>query len=821
MRLQSVEACARHARWAGRRFLRNKRAYLPATGILALGIGMSVGMFSLVDAVLLRPLPFPKQESIEVIWKADPLAGNHVEELAYLELRDLQESIRDFEYVAVMPTSLYGYARVLQRDKAEPVQIESAPVSHDFFRVLGVAPVLGRDFTSSDERVGAPPVVVLSDRVWRNQLGADPGIIGRMIRLNGRGTTVIGVMARGVEFPRGAGLWIPLGTEQEIVDRRGATFLQAIARVKPGVTRDRIAVEVNALFTRLAAEYPEAYTRSQQGVVTPLVEYWTGSARLHLWMMLGATVLLLVASAISASNLLLTRTLSRRPEIATRLALGARRGQILAQLGAEGAVVAVVAATAGLGIAQSAIRFLVRWAPADIPRLSEAALNLNSFGFAAAAAALAAIGCTAIPGWSATRLHLESALREEGARSSLTRRAGVTRSIFILAQTAVTVMILVMASLLVLSYRSMMSADTGFRNRDALTMNLQLRGPGLFSGQGFDTESRRLFYSNLLHRLRAQPGVTSAAAVLLRPLEGTIGWDVPYEFEFEAGGKDGQVLPKVNYEVVTPDYFKTVGTPLLEGRDFDDHDSRDGEPVVIISETLAQRIRAAGYSPLGYRLHLGLGSPGWSKVVGVSADARYRSITQKGSDIFVPHTQASPPTNYVIVRGTQSVHDLSALVRRTLAELDSNQAVAGFATIGQLIDGNAARHRFNMILLSWFGLCAAVLAATGVYSLITESMAARSREIAIRTALGCERTRLIRDMVSGTLGIVLIGEMLGASIVSAVSKLYSGLLYGVSARNPFVLGSVAAFLFIVSLGAALWPAWSAAGKDPQASLRAG
>src|SRR5580693_2345603 len=245
-----LDSCARHLRFAVRTLRRNKAAYFSAAMILALGIGMSVAMFSLVDAVLLRPLPFPRQQSIQVIWKVDPLAGTHVEELAYPELRDLQESISDFEHVAVMPTSLYGYARVLQTGQAEPVQIESAPVSHDFFRVLGVAPALGRDFTSSDEHVDAPPVVMLSDRVWRDQLNADPGIIGRMIRLNGHGWTVIGVMAPGVEFPRGAGLWVPLGVEAEIVERRGATFLQAIARVKPGLGRERIRSEVNALFER-------------------------------------------------------------------------------------------------------------------------------------------------------------------------------------------------------------------------------------------------------------------------------------------------------------------------------------------------------------------------------------------------------------------------------------------------------------------------------------------------------------------------------------------------------------------------------------------
>jgi putative ABC transport system permease protein len=354
--LHFLDSGARHLRHAVRTLARNKASYLSAMGILALGIGMSVAMFSLADAVLLRPLPFPRQESIQLIWKLDPLAGKHVEELAYPELRDLQENIPDFESVAVMPTSLYGYAKVLQNGRAEPVQIESAPVSHDFFRVLGVVPAMGRDFAASDERVGAPPVVVISDRVWRDRLGADLAVVGKMLRLNGQGYTVIGVMAPGVEFPRGAGLWTPLGVEQRIVERRGATFLEAIARIRPGVSRERIAVQVNTLFRRLAADHPEVYSSSQQGVVTPLVEYWTGSARMHLWIMLAASLLLLIASIIGSGNLLLSRILSRRSEIATRFALGAGRSQILAQLGAEGAVVAAAAALAGLGIAQWAIQ---------------------------------------------------------------------------------------------------------------------------------------------------------------------------------------------------------------------------------------------------------------------------------------------------------------------------------------------------------------------------------------------------------------------------------------------------------------------------------
>jgi hypothetical protein len=314
--------------------------------------------------------------------------------------------------------------------------------------------------------------------------------------------------------------------------------------------------------------------------------------------------------------------------------------------------------------------------------------------------------------------------------------------------------------------------------------------------------------------------VTSAAGVLIRPLEGTIGWDVPYQFEFETsqGRSDNRALPKANYEVVTPDYFKTVGTPLLEGRDFDDHDLETGDAVAIIDQTLAARIRAAGHSPLGYRVHLGLGA--WKKVIGVCSDARYRSITARGIDIYVPYLQAAQPTNYLVIRGTLDAGDLTALVRRSVAQIDARQAIAGVATIGQLIDANAARHRFNMILLLWFAISAAILAASGVYSVIAETMEERRAEIAIKIALGCGKPRLIREIVSGTLGLVLAGEVLGLGCAAGAGSLFGELLYGVSPHDPVVLAFVGLCLFAVSLMAALGPAWIAAGRHSSASLSA-
>ena len=799
---------------------RRGRAWFPATAILALGVGMSAAMYSLVEAVLLRPLPFPGQESVAVIWKQDALAGAYVGELAYPELRDLEDNIHDFRYVAVMPTSLYGYGKILQTGTAEPVQIESAPVSHDFFRVLGVAPAMGRDFSAKDEQVDAAPVAIVSDGVWRAQLAGDPRIIGRMIRLNGQGYTVIGLMAPGVEFPRGAGIWVPLGVDQKIVERRGATFLQAIARSKPGVSRERITAGVNALFTRLAAEHPEAYSRTQQGVVTPLTEYWTGSARVHLWIMLGASLLLLAAATISAGNLILSRTMSRRGEIAIRGALGASRSRILLQFAGEGLAAGTMAAAGGLAIASAAIRFLVHWAPGDIPRLSEASLDLSGFAVAAGTALAAASASSMLPGWIATRGSMEAALRAGGGRISTSRAGNRMKAAFLAAQAAVTVVLLVLATLLILSYRAMITADTGFAHHDALSMNLSLRGPGVFSGQAFDADTRRALYTRLLERLREAPGVTSAAAVLVRPLEGDIGWERSYQFEFEAGAKESRELPKTNYEVVTPGYFETVGTPLLEGRDFQDHDAKEADDVAIVSRALAQRIRRSGREPVGHRMRFGPQEP-WLKIIGVVGDARYRNITRPGADIFVPYLQAAPPTNYLVIRGSQSAAELATLVRRTLARLDPNQAIAGIATIGELIDRNAARHRFNMVLLLWFGACAAILAASGVYSAVAESVAAHARETAIKNALGANRARLAREMVWLALLPAVSGEVVGLACTSRFAALATDLLYSVSPRDPAILGAVSIFLFLVSIVSAFVPAWAAAGADGKAELRAG
>ncbi len=767
-------------RVALRAFRHQPASYVFAIAVLAVGCGMGTAVFSLVHAVLLRPLPFRDQNALRVIWKTNPRAGVPLVELAYPELGDLRQNVKAFESVAVLPTTLYGYGRVLQTGSAEPVQIESAPVSHEFFGTLGVAPAFGRDFAASDERVGAAPVVILSDSVWRERFNADAGVIGKQIRLSGTGFTIIGVMGRDVEFPHGAGLWVPLGVTDRR-ERRGATYLQAIARVRPGFSDAQVNAALNTLFTRLSAEYPQFYSAGQRAVSTPLPEYLTGSARPQLLMAFAASLLLLAAACITAANLFLSRTLRRSREIATRIALGASSRQLAGQFVWEGALAALFATMGGVAIASLLIRLLVRLAPSDIPGITLAGIHAPVMLFAAGAAAVTAVACSAAP--------------------MLRGRLRASQNAFTLVETAATVVLLTVSLLAVVKVRAMLRADTGFSNRDAVTANLPLRG--------VDAKSRAGFYETLLERLRANPGVTSAAAVLLRPLEGTIGWEMHYQPEYAATTAEMD-QPATEFEVVTPGYFETVGTPLLEGRDFTADDRENTEKAVIVSRSLAARFRRAGHSPIGLRIRLGGNDSPWLKVVGVVADARYRSVMTAVDTVYTDFRQTGIPVNYVAIRGRASEQELTALMRRELARMDPSQALANVASVGQLIDANTARARFNMTLLTTFGMAALLLAAAGIYSVVTEAVAARRRDIAIRSALGAPRPTLVRWIVQSPVLCVLAGEAVGSAAV-----------YAVHPASPVLLAGVLVFLLVVSLVAAALPAWKATGQAPYPVLQCG
>ena len=795
----------RDIRFAIRSYARDGGAYIWATAILAVGIGLSVAMFSLVEAVLLNPLPFPDQADVHMVWKTDlQLHDQLVGELAFPELADLSPN---FEHVALIPAALYGNGRVLQTGAQAPVQIETCPTTADLFRVLKVKPALGRDFETSDQDPGAAPVVMLSDRVWHEHFDAKRQAVGQIVRLNGIGHTIIGVMPPEVDFPKGAGLWVPLKTEL----RRGATWLIAVGRTTHGTPTGKVQQAADHTFQLQASSYPKEYTPTQRAVVVPIAEYLTGTAKSHLLISLLASVLLLISACVSASNLFLSRTLVRRREVATRVAMGASRSQILAQFSIEALVASVAATLVGSLLAAALIRVLVSLAPADIPRMDQARLDLGALGFASLIALLASRACVIGPAIVLQGKNLDTMLRD-GVRTAGSRTGRRLQSLFVFAQSALTVAILAVGLLLFLSYQAMVHADLGFVHRDTLTMNLALRGPGI------NPEIRRRFYTELLNRLRAAPAVDSAAAVLLRPFEGPIGWDTEYMFEFEAATRDPNKLTKANFEVVTPRYFDTVGTALMAGRDFDDHDTPTSEKVAIVSESMAHRIRAAGRDPLLHRIQ-SLGE--WRRIVGVTADARYRRVVQTADNVDVPYTQVRVPTNYLVLRGRVSAPELLALVRRTLKQVDPSEAIAGEATLGQLIDRNTAGSRFNVGILMLFVIGAVVLAAAGIHSVVRESVTVRAKEIALRLALGAGRWSLVWATTRRALLWVCIGELAGLTLALFLGRTAADLLYGIAPNDPVVLVSATAFLFVIASAASAIPAWIAASQDPRHALQNG
>ena len=494
----------------GVRVLRKHPGFtLLAVLTLGLGIGANTAIFSVVHAVLLRPLPFAQQERLVVMWKRDLTAHHPLVELSIPEFNDWRAQSQSFASLAAMPTSVYGYGYVLS-GHGEPVQIESARVSADFFATLGVPPALGRAFTAEDDRPGAAHVVILSHRLWRERFNADPHLIGRTITLNDTGFSVVGVIPASFEFPKGVDLWSPLSGNVGggALQNRQAVFLQAVGRLKPGVTLAQAEAELNTIIGRVAAAHPETEATGHRVVITPLVEYLFGSARLALWMVLAATGLSLAVACANVANLLLARATSRRREIAVRVALGAQRARIVRQLFDESLLLAIAGGGLGVLLAYWLIDLLVFVAPADIPRLEGASINASVLAFTTGVALLTAFIFGLAPAVTASKVKLTEALSEGVGKTAGGRQGHRLRGVLVIAEVAVTSVLLIGAGLVLRSFVKLQQVDAGFDTSHVLTFQLRLHGK-----KYPDAKSTRDFFRQLIERLEAQPGVLAAGGV--------------------------------------------------------------------------------------------------------------------------------------------------------------------------------------------------------------------------------------------------------------------------------------------------------------------
>jgi len=789
---------------------------LIAVVTLAFGVGANTAIFSAVNAVLLRPLPFAAEERLVVMWKHDQTASHPLVELSIPEFNDWRAGSQSFESLAAMPTSVYGYGYVLT-GRGEPVQIESSRVSADFFTTLGVRPLVGRTFRTEDDRPGAARVVVLSHRLWRDQFGSDTNLIGQTITLNDTGFSVVGVMPADFEFLKGVDIWSPVSASigGGALQNRSAVFLQAVGRLKPGVTREQAEAEMNAVISRIAAAHPETEAGGHRVVMTPVAEYLFGNARLALWLLLAATGLLLLIACANVASLLLARATSRRKEIAVRAALGASRWRVVRQLFVESLTLAIAGGALGVLLAYWLADLLVVVAPTDIPRVENVRIDAAVLTFSIAVTLLTAALFGLAPALTAARVNLTDALGD-GSRTAGERHGNRLRGALVVGEIAVTLVLLVGAGLALRSFVKLQRVDTGFDTENVLTFQLRL-----FGKRYQDAKSVRDFYQQLIERLEAQPGVEAAGAVLIRPLEGVIGWDVPYATANQS--PDEAKRNRVpNFEVVTPHYFRSVGLPLKVGREFTERDTEESPKVVIISEAMAQSIFAPGVDPVGQRLRLFDPTDpdnSWRTVVGVVGDARYREVRDARWDVYVPYRQFAFPVRYITVRTASDPAAFSAVVRREVAALDPQQAVTSVKTTAQLFSENVARPRFNSLLLGLLAALAALLAALGIYGVISYAVAQRTREIGVRIALGAQRGDVLRLVFKQGLTLIVSGIVIGLVGAFLLSRLMESLLFGISATDPATFIVVSLLLVVVALLACYIPARRAMKVDPMVALR--
>src|SRR5215510_13926888 len=580
-------------RYGARTLLKNKAFAAVAALTLSLGIGANTAIFSVVHTVLLRPLPFADQERLVTLWKRDTTANSAFVELALAEIRDWSRQSRSFSNIAAMPATVYGYGYVLT-GRGDAVQLESAIVSGSFFSLLGAQPAYGRVFNESDDVVNGPKVVILSDRVWRERFNSDPGVIGQSVTLTEAAFTVVGVMPASFEFPKGVDLWLPIRTAipARATENYGAIFLTAVGRLKDGVTLAQAEAEMNTVVARIAVAHPEMDANGHRIVITPLASHLFGDARPALWLLLAATGMLLLIATANVANLSLARATARRREFAVRAALGAGRFRLIRQLLIESLVLALCGGACGALLSNWLIELLVRVAPADIPRIEEVGLNVTVLLFSLAVTLLTAILFGLLPALAASRLNLNQTLSEGGSKMSGERSGLRARSALIIAEVAVTVVLLAGATLILRSFVNLNRVNLGFDPANVLTMHLRVQGAR------YTPQALREFFRQLIERLEAKPGVEAASAVLIRPMEGHVGWDTPFTMEgqSEAEARKNRVP---NFEAVTPHYFRTFRIPIKAGREFSDQDTDRAAPAAVISETMAKTLFGSGVDPVG------------------------------------------------------------------------------------------------------------------------------------------------------------------------------------------------------------------------------
>jgi putative ABC transport system permease protein len=791
---------------------------LVAMLILALGIGANSAIFSLVSAVLLRPLPFPESDRV-VLLHGSP-SGQLSTPADYVGWKERSRSF--VEMAALMPDT-YNLTGT-----GEPEKLEGIRTTANLFAILGMQPLLGRTLAPSDEGSDAGPVVVISERLWRYRFGADPGVAGRTIRLNGLTHTVIGVVPADFQFPsKNAVLWLPARfTSEELAQRTSYTFY-VLARLKSDIALSQAQAEMATIAHQLRREYRwnegGRVTVTQLVTVTPLHEILTRDSKPAISILLGAVALVLLIASANLANLLLARCSIRRKELAVRQALGAGRGRLMRQLLTESAVLSVFGMVGGLAFASVTFGYLERLVPNGLPQGVSPHLDVRVILFSIVVTALMVLGLGTGPVLAAARLDLDAALKagtNRGTTASVGRRV---RNGLVVAEVTLTVVLLVAAGLLLRSYAKVLAVDPGFDPHQLLIAETVLP-PSKYG----TLESRSAFYRRVLERVQTLPGVSTAAYTSYPPLTFK-GGRVFYLIEGRTMRSEEFDRYIASDRVVSPGYFSTLGVPLRHGRYFDERDGAGAPLAIIINEKLAA-MHWPGEDPVGRRIKFPAGVfdrtlPGFT-IVGVVGDMRQMGLDTPAEpemyfsmDQMVVNSPLLWP-QHLVVRTKGDPLALSASVRRAVWDVDPDQPVSSIRSMDEIFDAELLNRNTQMTLFSAFAALALVLASVGLYGVLSYTVAQRTSEIGLRMALGAQRATVVGEVVRKGLLLVALGFMLGLAGAFALTRLLTSFLFGIQPTDPATVAAVSALLLFVAILASYIPARRAAGVDPVSALRA-
>lgn len=774
---------------------------------LSLGVGLNTTLFSLLYAILIKPLPYKNPEQLMMLWKSNPVFGLKRGEASlpeYLDWRAQSHAFEDMAAFRVQDFNLIG--------EGDPERVAGAVITASLFSTLKIAPVIGRALSEEDNRAGSDRVILLSYGLWNRRYGADPGVIGKTVWLDDKGYTVIGVMPPRLKLTtREVGVWLPITIDKASLNR-GLQSLRVIARLKPSLRIGPAQADISLVAEHLAREYPRMNSNVEVSVV-PLHEEVVGKLRLPLLFLFGATIFVLLIVCANVVNLLLAGTVVREKEMSIRTALGASRLRLVRQLLTESLLLALLGGGLGLLLSFWGLEFIKWISPTDLPRLDEVRVSSWAIGFTFLVSLLTGILCGLLSAQQVSRPGLNELLKAESQTATGSRRGHRLRHLLLVSEVALALVLSISAGLLLKSFERLWHTETGFNPAHLLTMELSLP-----ASRYVEAPQQISFYRQALEKIAPLPDVRSTAVASSLPILGVEEYSFTIEGQTTAPDAEATTASR---QAVSPNYFRTMEIPILRGRVFNDTDVSAGPAVMVINQAMAHRYWGEE-DPVGKRIKLGSvdADVPWITIVGVVQDVRESGLdTEPNPEFYVPFFQDPIADGFLVVRTGPNSAGLLPAVQAAILSVDNNQPVANVRTMEEILSESVAQRRFVMSVIGLFAACALTLAALGIYGVVSYALSQRTREIGIRMALGARPRDVLRLVLGQSMVYVLAGLGLGLLTAFAATRLMSSLLYEMSATDPVTFIAVTLLLIGISLVASYIPSSRATKIAPSTALR--